>query len=557
LDHTKESAINNDPISIDNENTSIDIDTSDIVLDATNISEEETEKIINNQELMSFVSSDKSITTHGEKSTDGALDRLTAEIIANAESKNLNVAWLLDASISLTHQRQSIYNRLENILKEIESIGSANTIKHCICKYGKDITFLTETPTDNIDFLKQNIASISIDESGIENTFNAVLETSKRYYVRNSRLMIIVFTDEVGDDIHLLEKVSFFARSRGCVVYVVGSPAPFGKAKTQFKYIDPDPDYDQKEKWVEIQQGPETLFPMLLNIRALPEDDECLDSGFGPFGLCCLCYDTGGLYFSVHSDRSDKKLNMNDISPLSSKITKFFDSDVMFKYKPDYRSQSQQIQEANNHKIKSALLKACSISLDITSDQTRNFRAFTESDFVEAINEAQKFSAKIEPKINEIYNILISYEKDIHTLRDSRWEASYHLAMARILSTKFRVELYNHTLAEAKLGLKKKLPNTNAWSLENSYKLSTLNSQLNKNYEKALYHLKYIIANYPDTPWAYIANYEIKTPFGYEWKENYVKPPKMNNGGNNNLNTPKDDTIKKLQPKPQRKIEKI
>jgi hypothetical protein len=53
-----------------------------------------------------------------------------------------------------------------------------------------------------------------------------------------------------------------------------------------------------------------------------------------------------------------------------------------------------------------------------------------------------------------------------------------------------------------------------------------------------------------------VAEQEIKTPFGYEWHERYIEPPKMG-GGNNNPNIPKDDMIKKLIPKPQRKIDKI
>jgi hypothetical protein len=33
------------------------------------------------------------------------------------------------------------------------------------------------------------------------------------------------------------------------------------------------------------------------------EDEEQMDSGFGPYGLCRLAYETGGLYFTVHPNR--------------------------------------------------------------------------------------------------------------------------------------------------------------------------------------------------------------------------------------------------------------
>jgi hypothetical protein len=229
----------------------------------------------------------------------------------------------------------------------------------------------------------------------------------------------------------------------------------------------------------------------------------------------------------------------------------------MRNYSPDYRSFALQTKENQSHKIKQSLVQASLIRLDITGEQTLRFNAFTEGDFVNELNRAQRFSAKIEPKINQILTILQTTEKEFDTLKDKRWKVSYALAMGRILAAKTRIELYNQVLAEAKTGLKKKDQKTNVWVLNHSDKFSTSNSQLNKNYKQAQYYLNYVVNTYPDTPWAYIANEEIKTPFGYEWTESYTEPPKMGGGGNNNPNPPKDDTIKKLQPKPQRKIEKI
>jgi len=494
--------------------------------------------------------------TSSEQSTGGALDRLTAEIISNNQDRNLHVLWLFDASLSLSYQRQYIRDRVDKILTELEfSRNQSYELSHSIFSFGSSHNKLCD-PTADSTILKNAISSIILDLSGTENTFQTIYLLANEYAKKDPRLMFIVFTDEVGDDVDWLDKASKICRQKGASVYVVGSPAPFGKSKAQFKYVDPDPNFDQRERWVEIQQGPETLFPMILDIHTLPIDDEVLDSGYGPFGLCSLCAETGGIYFSVHPNRSNTKLSRKDISPLSSNISKFFDSDVMIRYNPDYRSPSVQTKEINSHRIKGALVKASSLRLDINGEQTLNFRAFTEGDFVDELNKAQRFSAQVEPKINQIYSILNEYEKDIGQLKDKRWIVSYYLAMGRILATKCRVELYNLILAEAKTGLKKKDPKTNSWVLYHSDKVSTSNSQINKNHKQALFYLNYVIENYPDTPWAYVATEEIKTPFGYEWKENYIEPPKMGGGGGNN-NPPKDDTIKKLQPKPQRKIEKI
>jgi len=492
-----------------------------------------------------------------EQNTGGALDRLTAEIVSNASDKNLNVLWLLDASISLSHQRQDIRERFDKILSEISfSQNTSHTINHGIFSFGLSHNKLCDFTSD-ANVLKDSFASIVLDTSGTENIFQTILELSNTYGKKDPRLMIVVFTDEIGDDVDYLDRAAVSSRKKGTMVYVVGSPAPFGKSKTQFKYVDPDPNYDQSEKWVEIQQGPETLYPMILDIHALPIDEQTLDSGYGPFALCSLCSETGGIFFSVHPNRSSSVLSKKDISPLASNISKFFDTDVMRSYSPDYRSFALQAKENQTHRIKNALVQAASTKLDIRGEQTLKFNAFTEGDFVNELGKAQRFSAKIEPKINQILTTLQNTEKEFDTLKDKRWKASYALAMGRILATKTRIEFYNQVLAEAKTGLKKKDQKSNVWVLNHTDKFATTNSQLNKNYKQARYYLNYVIDTYPDTPWAYIANEEIKTPFGYEWTESYIEPPKMGGGGNNNPNPPKDDTIKKLQPKPQRKIEKI
>lgn len=507
-------------------------------------------------QTLSGISSNLGSGFSSQSSTSGALDRLTLEIINSGESKNTNVIWLLDSSVSLNYQRQLIADRFGKILQELEFANTSYEIKHGVYSFGKSFTKITKQLTDDSSALKSAVESIVLDESGIENTFTAIGEVCKSEYVFGSRLLVVVFTDEVGDDVQYLDVVSNLARLKGSMVYVVGNPAPFGKSTTQFKFVEFDPQYEQTEKWVEINQGPESLYDTVLDINSLPIDSETLDSGFGPFALSKLCLDTGGLYFSVHPNRGNAKVDKKQISPLSSYISRFFDHEIMVKYKPDYRSYGLQNKEAQSHSAKRALLQASSIPLNISGEQTLRFKAFDEGTFVNELNMAQRFSAKLEPKINQIYSTLLSGESSYDTLED-RWKVSYALAMGRILSTKCRIESYNLVLAEAKTGLKKKDPKSNIWILMPSKKFDLNNSLLKKCYEGSQKYLKFVADNYPNTPWALIANEELNTPISYKWYEEYQEPPKpnMGNGGNNN---PSDDKAKpKLIPKPQRKIDKI
>ena len=506
-------------------------------------------------QTLSGVSSNLGAGFCNQNSSGGALDRLTIEIINNAQYKDTNVIWLLDASISLSFQRQLIAQRFDKIIQELELAQTTFDIMHEVYSFGQNIERMTTCLTSDPILLKQAVENIKIDLSGVENTFSAVSNLCKIYGKSGSRLLIVIFTDEIGDDSNLLDVVSNLARLKNAAVYVVGSPAPFGKTFAEFKFVDIDPLYDQSERWVKIEQGPETLHNMILDIKSLSIDNETLDSGFGPYALSRLCLETGGIYFSVHPNRNNSTNSKKDTSPLTSYISRFFDSEVMKKYKPDYRSSLVQNKEAETHVSKRSLVMAAKIPLVIHGEQTLKFKAYSEGVFVNELSMAQRFCAKIEPKINEIYNILVAGESAYQSLED-RWKVSYCLAMGRILATKCRIENYNLVLAEAKRGLKKKDPKSNVWILESCEQLNDANSSIKKYYDGALKYLTFVSQNYPNTPWALIANEELKTPMGYKWVESYEEPPKSNMG-NGNPNRKDDMPGPKLVPKPIRKIEKI
>jgi hypothetical protein len=504
--------------------------------------------VVQNMNIGTSISQDTSVG--------GVLDRLTIEIANNAKNNDLNVIWLFDASISLSKQREDIRDRFEKIIQEIGMNSSSHSIKHTICSFGSSLSIINSDPTNDKDILYRSIDSIVLDETGIENIFGSIEQLCKQY--KTKRNMIVVFTDEVGDDLNLLDKTVVEARRKGTRIYVVGPPAPFGLSSIQFKYVDPDPKFDQNEKWVEINQGPETLFKMTLDLHSLPIDESGLDSGFGPYALSKICVDTGGIYFAVHPNRNENQVSKKEISPLSSYISVFFDNAVMKKYSPDYRSILLQTKENQTHKIKTALLNACKIPIQINNNQKINFTAYTEGEFVEQLNEAQKYSAKIEPQIDRIYTILKEVESQSKSLDEKRWLASYNLAMGRILATKCRIELYNAMLAEAKTGLQKNDPKNNLWNLEFDAEFTTKSSQLQKSYATAIKYLQSIVSDFPDTPWALVAQNELDTPMGYKWIDSYKEQPKMNDGSNNNNNPlPKDDIKRKIELKPQRKIDKI
>jgi len=339
-----------------------------------------------------------------QQNVGGVLDRLTPEIVNHSLKRDLNVIWLFDSSVSLSSQRKDIRNRLEKVLQEIEHSNPSHQVNHTICSFGEKLNVLSENPSSKIESLLSYMDQIGIDDSGIENVFTSVNELCSRF--KNTNNIIIIFTDEIGDDINNLEKCIITTRRSNTSVYVVGPPSPFGSSKIQFKYIDPDPKFDQTERWVEINQGPETLFKLTLDLKTLPIDNEGLDSGYGSYALTRLCQNTGGIYFAVHPNRSKDIVKKKDIVPLSSNINIFFDSSIMREYSPDYRNYNIQLSEIQTNKIKNSLVKACQIPLSIIFDQRTEFEAFSEGDFSKQLTKAQNFSANLELKIDKVYNLL-------------------------------------------------------------------------------------------------------------------------------------------------------
>lgn len=550
------SIISNDISSIENPDTEIlSVEEPTIVNEIVEISSND----FSLQQISSTIVSNSSANIAETISVGQALDALTIEIVSLSKNSDVNVIWLFDSSISLNNQRQYLHDRFDKILYEIEQTKSlSNKVEHIICSFGEATQILSDKFSSDNQYLKTLIRSIQTDYSGIENVFssiNYVISHIKKQ--RKTKNVIVIFTDEPGDDLSELDLASYNSRKNGYSIYAVAPPSPFGKQKALFKFVDPDEKYDQTERWIEIDQGPETAFKMILNLKSLPIDNLVIDSGFGFYGLSKICSETGGLYFSLHPNRQKSMVSKKDIDPLSIYISIFVDSNLMQRYKPDYRPINTQVQDITNSLIKSNLIKACQIELNISADQKTKFVYSSEADFVDQLNNAQRFSAQLEPKIQQIYQLLFSVENAKNSLKDNRWIASYYLAYGRILITKCRVELYNSMLANAKSGLRKTQEKSNTWILVANEQLETNNSQLKKQYELSVNYLKYVIDNFPNTPWAIIAQAELDLPVGYIWIEDFTKIESVSSNNNNNNNLPKDDKKREIEKKPLRKVDKI
>ena len=507
----------------------------------------------------------------------GAIDRLTQDILLSLEERKTLVVWLFDQSGSLSRQRNEIHNRFDRIYEElgvIEASGNPAFKKHddkpllsSVIAFGDKVEYMTDKPTDSITKLKDAVSEIKLDETGTERVFSAIYIAATKY--KNYRLrsphrnvMLIVVSDEVGDDVTGLDKTVNLCRRYEMPVYVVGVPAPFGRKETRVKWVDPDPNYDQTPQWGRVDQGPESLLPERVKLRfADGGDPDPIDSGFGPFALTRLCYETGGIYFAVHPNRNvSREVNRRETVAFSAHLKNFFDPEVMRAYRPDYVSSQEYMRRVSQNKARAALIKTAQLSWigQMEAPQTR-FVKRSEAELGTALTEAQKAAAKLEPKLASLYQTLQLGESDRQKEISPRWKAGYDLAMGRVMASKVRTETYNAMLAQAKRGLKFKNDKNNTWILRSSDDVS-VGSQLAKSAKAATGYLQRVIDEHPGTPWEMLAKRELATPMSWKWEEDFtdLSPPPRRAGGNNTPRPARNERAKMLKkPPPKRPLPKL
>ncbi len=504
----------------------------------------------------------------------GAIDRMTHEILLSLEERKTLVVWLFDGTASLVPQRQAIHDRFDRIYQElgiIEAAGNESFTKHedkpllsTIVSFGQGIQLMTKKPTDSLAELKQAVLDIKNDDSGTENVFSAVHDAAKNFasfrYTSGEKaepernVMLVVFTDEAGSDQARLEETVKMCRRWAMPVYVIGVPAPFGRKETQMKWVDPNPEFDQTAQWGIVEQGPESLFPerIKMGFASSEEDDDAIDSGFGPFALTRLCVETGGIYFAVHPNRDVRRaVTRNETQAFSAHLKYFFDQEVMRKYRPDYVSVPEQTKRISQNKARWVLVQAATqTQLDQMVSPTLRFVKSDEAAFATALTEAQQVSARAEPKINSVYELLKQGESDREKETILRWQAGYDLAMGRVIAAKVRTEAYNAMLAAAKRGLKFKDEKNNTWILEPADEI-TVGSALAKLADRGKMYLNRVVTEHPDTPWAMLAERELKTPLGWTWKEEFTDTsPRMMGDGVGNAPAPANDALMMLKKGP-------
>jgi hypothetical protein len=95
------------------------------------------------------------------------------------------------------------------------------------------VQFVTDSPTADFAKLQAAVRSIKEDDSGEERVFSAIRQAAQKYrkfQTQNHRTVVmIVLTDETGDDLPAVDDCIEVVQKNKIPVYVLGPMAPFGR----------------------------------------------------------------------------------------------------------------------------------------------------------------------------------------------------------------------------------------------------------------------------------------------------------------------------------------
>ncbi|QDV38989.1 VWA domain-containing protein [Tautonia plasticadhaerens] len=451
---------------------------------------------------------------------EGAVDRLALEILRSLDKGRTLVVWVFDASASLQAERDRLAEHIgrvyENVLGRPEGASAREGgLLTMVVAFGSGRKAMLDEPTGDTPAIASAIRSVPLDESGEETTFQTVAEVARRWggYSNDGdsyRTMAIVVTDEVGDDESALEGAIASSRKADMPVFVLGSSALFGRVEGYMDYTDPKTGRFYRR--LPVRQGPESAALEQIKLPFWydgPQYNE-LDSGFGPFGLSRLAGATGGIYFVTR---------MGDDRPT-------FDPGGMGEYRPDWIGAGQYRAAAARSPLRSAVLAAAQITQqNLPGQPSLVFPAAGTPEFKEAMERNQTIAARVMYTVDEALGPIQAAEGHRDREMSRRWQAHYDLIRARLLAVKIRCYEFDWACAQMKVNpLTFSNEKSNAWRLEPDGEIH-YSPAARRAGEEARELLERVITDHRGTPWALLAQRELRDPFGFRWVETFVPPP--------------------------------
>ena len=475
-------------------------------------------------------------------SVEGATGGVVGDILGELDRGNLLVVWLFDQSISLVDDRQRVAVKLAELFEEtnVRAAETGHVLTNAAVAFGAQVHQLV-APTQAHQRIVKAVSQVPTDESGLEHVFGAVAWSAEKYGKRSdARVLIVVWTDESGDDVRQLEGTIALCHKRNVSVSVVGPSAILGRQEGIHSWVhQPSGQVFQ----LGVMRGPDCVLPERLVLPYWwstrgPEGSgavlgwnrgnnlppwyggvqlEGLASGMGPYGLTRLALETGGTYtiFDRPLDRGPFRLGR------------------MRPYAPDYRVAEVVARELKYRPIPRAVLQAVDVLmrqspvLQPANDyfgrryqSAVQFRGQLKNALKMEAAQATRHLRTIEAALNAFG--ADGLEKDYDREPSPRFQAWYDVTRGRLLAAAVR---YTEFIQACDLTMRSLNEGTNRIVLVPSPDLRGGSTTRNWG-QDAERLLRRCVEDHADTPWAYLAERELDYPLGIDLQQAVIpKPP--------------------------------
>ena len=449
-----------------------------------------------------------------------ALDQLAREILRHLKEHKITVVWVFDESISMQDDQKTIIEKFDRVsieLKQHIAPGkkAAGTLNHAIVGFGEGLDYMLDKPRDDIDQIGKAIKRLRIDSTGIENTMNTIRDVAEHYAPlvrKDRRVLMVLVTDESGDDGSNVEEARQALKRYHIPLYVIGRQSLFGYPYAHHRFIDP---VTKDVYHPRIRRGPETADLEIYQWDGLYERWDEQPSGFAPYELARLTKDSGGIYFVLPSEefmRARQREKAYSITQLKE-------------YLPEYDNRMTYIEKRNASAMRQTLHAIVLEGQKFLYE--RNFPIETQELQQKALEEGQKATLKL--------NALLAIQERLqalHKVRDrepeKRWQAHYDLMLAQTVA--FEVKAYEYRALMASIVKQPPLPKNQpgpdlmiTWVVDHAREPLAPKNETAKKYLEAKRLLEAVIASHPKTPWADLAQDTIDRGFSVklnEWHHN-------------------------------------
>lgn len=462
-----------------------------------------------------------------------ALDQLAREILVRLGRQRVVVAWLFDESESMRDDQQAVLSKFDKVMDDLrdrvdstalkrsevdagadvvepdpkkrserrKNRAETEPVRHAVIGFGDQFDLMQDPTADNAK-ISAAVNKLRVDTTGIENTFQAVAKTLQRYgsmVDQDQQLVVVLVTDESGDDYLNIEDVTAACKRLRVPVFVIGRQAMFGTDRLQYRWVDPQ---TKDVYWTTIRRGPETAAYETLQWDGLHPRREDQPSGFAPYDLARLTKETGGRFFILPTAENErvrqreKAYNYKDIKELA----------------PDYEGRPAYLVRRNKSTLRSTMAQI------IENTQMFGMR----EDFPINPQELLPSMVQATAQARERYAAVVVMEKRLRGLEkdrdrepERRWQANYDLMLAQLVFAEVKLTEYV-ALMESWAALiqsgKPPVPVNKpmegrvvSWSIWHGAEPIAASKLTEKPAAEARRLLEKVIEKYPGTPWADLA----------------------------------------------------